>query len=68
MLAVAALLWFLYLVPTWVRRREFIASEHGAGRPERQIRAEQRRADAAAARASRAAQRAAPAHAVVSRR
>jgi hypothetical protein len=63
MLAVAALLWFLYLVPTWVRRREFIASEHGAGRPERLIRAEQRRADAAAARASRAAQRAAPASA-----
>ncbi len=34
MLAVAALLWFVYLVPTWLRRREFIAAEHGAGRPE----------------------------------
>lgn len=60
MLAVAALLWFVYLVPTWLRRREFIAAEHGAGRPERLIRAEQRRADAAAARESRAARRAAP--------
>lgn len=60
MLAVAALLWFLYLVPTWLRRREFIAAEHGAGRPERLIRAEQRRADAAAAREARAARRAAP--------
>ena len=55
MLAVAALLWFLYLVPTWLRRREFIAEEHGAGRAERLIRAEQRRADAAAAREARRA-------------
>jgi len=61
MLAVAALLWFAYLVPTWLRRREFIAAEHGAGRPERILRAEQRRADAAAAREARAARRAAPA-------
>jgi hypothetical protein len=61
MLAVAALLWFLYLVPTWLRRREFIAAEHGAGRPERLIRAEQRRADAAAAREARAVRRAATA-------
>ena len=61
MLAVAALLWFVYLVPTWLRRREFIASENGAGRPERLISAEQRRADAAAARESRATRRAAPA-------
>jgi hypothetical protein len=61
MLAIAALLWFLYLVPTWLRRREFIASENGAGRPERLLRAEQRRADAAAAREARAARRAATA-------
>lgn len=27
MLAVAALLWFLYLVPTWVRKRRFLANE-----------------------------------------
>jgi len=60
MLAVAAVLWFVYLVPTWLRRREFIAAEHGAGRPERILRAEQRRADAAAAREARAARRAAP--------
>jgi hypothetical protein len=60
MLAVAALLWFLYLVPTWLRRREFIAEENGAGRSERLLRAEQRRADAAAAREARAARRAAP--------
>lgn len=61
MLAVAALLWFLYLVPAWLRRREFVAAQHGAGRPERLIRAEQRRADAAVARESRAARRAASA-------
>lgn len=27
MLAIAALLWFAYLVPTWLRRREYLASE-----------------------------------------
>lgn len=32
MLGVAALLWFLYLVPTWLRRREYLASERTATR------------------------------------
>lgn len=32
MLAVAAGLWFLYLVPTWVRRREYLATERTATR------------------------------------
>jgi hypothetical protein len=27
MLAIAAVLWFLYLVPTWVRKRRFLAAE-----------------------------------------
>lgn len=38
MLAVAALLWFLYLVPTWVRRREYLATERTATRLQQTIR------------------------------
>ena len=38
MLALAAVLWFLYLLPTWVRRREFLATERNATRLQRAIR------------------------------
>jgi len=38
MLAVAALLWFLYLVPTWLRRREYLATERTATRLQQTIR------------------------------
>jgi hypothetical protein len=89
MLAVAALLWFLYLVPTWLRRREYLATERTAtrlqqtirvmaetaempdtvrvaatareaARQERILRAEQRRADAMAARQVAAVRRETP--------
>jgi len=53
MLAVAAGLWFLYLVPTWVRRREYVAIERveaatarGAAKADRELRAQQKRVDA----------------------
>ncbi len=38
MLAVAAGLWFLYLVPTWVRRREYLATERTATRLQQTMR------------------------------
>lgn len=38
MLGVAALLWFLYLVPTWLRRREYLATERTATRLQQTIR------------------------------
>ncbi|WP_309707859.1 hypothetical protein [Pseudolysinimonas sp.] len=38
MLAVAAVLWFLYLVPTWLRRREYLATERTATRLQQTIR------------------------------
>ncbi len=31
-LAIAAALWLLYLVPTWLRRREYLATERNAVR------------------------------------
>ncbi len=90
MLAVAAVLWFLYLVPTWLRRREYLATERTAtrlqqtmrilaetaeipdavrvaatareaGRQERILRAQERRADAMAARQVAAVRRETPA-------
>ena len=92
MLAIAALLWFLYLVPTWLRRREYLATERTAtrlqqtirvmaetaempdtvrvaatareaARQERVLRAQQRRADAMAARQVAAVRREMPASA-----
>lgn len=92
MLAVAAVLWFAYLVPTWLRRREYLATERTAtrlqqtmrvlaetaevpvevrvaatareaARQERMLRAEQRRADAMAARQLAAVRRSIPASA-----
>lgn len=92
MLALAAVLWFAYLVPTWLRRREYLATERTAtrlqqtmrvlaetaevpreirvaatareaARQERLLRAEQRRADAMAARQVAAVRRATPASA-----
>jgi hypothetical protein len=89
MLAVAALLWFVYLVPTWLRRREYLATERTAtrlqqtirvmaetaempdtvrvaatareaARQERILRAQQRRADAMAARQVAAVRRETP--------
>jgi hypothetical protein len=38
MLAIAAALWFLYLVPTWVRRREYLATERTATRLQQTMR------------------------------
>jgi hypothetical protein len=38
MLAVAAVLWFLYLMPTWFRRRQYLATERNATRLQRTIR------------------------------
>lgn len=38
MIGVAALLWFLYLVPTWVRRREYLATERTATRLQQTMR------------------------------
>ena len=38
MLAIAAALWFLYLVPTWVRRREYLATERNATRIQQTVR------------------------------
>ena len=38
MLAVAALLWFVYLLPTWLRRREYLATERTATRLQQTIR------------------------------
>lgn len=38
MLAIAAGLWFLYLLPNWRRRREFLATERNATRLQRAIR------------------------------
>lgn len=90
MLAVAAVLWFVYLVPTWLRRREYLATERTAtrlqqtmrvlaetaevpeevrvavsareaARQERLLRAQQRRADAMAARQAAAIRRETPA-------
>jgi hypothetical protein len=92
MLAIAALLWFLYLVPSWLRRREYLATERTAtrlqqtirvlaetaevpdevrfaatareaARQERIVRAQQRRADAMAARQVAAVRRETPASA-----
>lgn len=89
MIALAAVLWFAYLVPTWLRRREYLATERTAtrlqqtmrvlaetaevprevrlaatareaARQERLLRAEQRRADAMAARQVAAVRRATP--------
>lgn len=81
MVAIAAALWFVYFVPTWVRRREYLDTERtatrlqqtlrvmaetaelpepvrvevssrDAARQERLLQAQQRRADALAARAA----------------
>jgi hypothetical protein len=38
MLAIAAGLWFLYLVPTWLKRREYLATERTAARLQQTIR------------------------------
>ncbi|MFW8745964.1 hypothetical protein, partial [Mesorhizobium japonicum] len=38
MLAIAAALWFLYLVPTWLKRREYLATERTATRLQQTIR------------------------------
>ncbi len=38
MLAIAAVLWFLYLVPTWLRRREYLATERTATRLQQTMR------------------------------
>jgi hypothetical protein len=38
MLAVAAGLWFLYLVPTWLKRREYLATERTATRLQQTLR------------------------------
>src|SRR3954471_13956801 len=38
MIAIAAGLWFLYLVPTWIRRREYLATERTATRLQQTIR------------------------------
>jgi hypothetical protein len=38
MIAVAAVLWFVYLVPTWVRRREYLATERTATRLQQTMR------------------------------
>lgn len=38
MLAVAAALWLVYLVPTWVKRREYMATERNAVRLQQTIR------------------------------
>jgi hypothetical protein len=38
MLAIAALLWFVYLVPTWIRRREYLATERTATRLQQTMR------------------------------
>lgn len=38
MFAVAAVLWFAYLVPTWVRRREYLATERNATRLQQTLR------------------------------
>jgi hypothetical protein len=46
MLAVAAGLWFVYLVPTWVRRREYFATERTATRLQQTMRVLAETADA----------------------
>lgn len=38
MLLIAAALWFVYLVPTWVRRREYLATERTATRLQQTMR------------------------------
>ena len=38
MLAIAAALWFVYLVPTWLRRREYLATERNAVRLQQTLR------------------------------
>ena len=38
MLALAAVLWFVYLVPTWMRRREYLATERNATRLQQTLR------------------------------
>lgn len=37
-IALAAVLWFVYLVPTWLRRREYLATERNAIRLQRTMR------------------------------
>ena len=37
-IALAAVLWFVYLVPTWLRRREYLATERNAVRLQRTVR------------------------------
>lgn len=39
MLAIAALLWFVYLVPSWLRRREYFVAERSAVRLQQRINA-----------------------------
>ncbi|MDQ4137852.1 MAG: large exoprotein, partial [Actinomycetota bacterium] len=38
MLALAAVLWLIYLVPSWVRRREYLATERNAVRLQQSLR------------------------------
>ena len=38
MLAIAAVLWLVYLLPTWLRRREYLATERNAVRLQQTIR------------------------------
>lgn len=38
MIGVAAVLWFLYLIPTWLRRREYLATERTATRLQQTMR------------------------------
>ncbi|HEY9478287.1 MAG TPA: hypothetical protein VIQ26_07630, partial [Microbacteriaceae bacterium] len=37
-LVLAAVLWFLYLIPTWLRRREYLATERNAVRLQQTLR------------------------------
>src|SRR5690606_41774453 len=37
-IAFAALLWFIYLVPTWLRRREYLSTERNAVRLQQTLR------------------------------
>lgn len=38
MFAVAAVLWFVYLIPTWLRRKEYLATERNATRIQQTLR------------------------------
>ena len=38
MLAASALLWFFYFVPSWIRRREYLATERTATRLQQTMR------------------------------